>query len=370
MWIRHETENGASVLYLDGAWRLASLRPISAALDALKLPRNCAFILDGSRLGELDTAAAFTLCRRLAELGCDEAMVGTRAFAPRLERLLGLVRSRMRTPPAGARSTHRGLLSRLGVAALEDWRLIRVHNAFIGLVALELAALARRPRLFRARETVSQFEDVCLDAIPVVSLVTFLIGVVVAYLLGVQAQRYGAGIFVVDGVGLAICRELSPILVAVVVAGRSGAAFTAQIGAMKVQEEVDAIRTLGLSPVQVLVIPRLVALTLALPLLVFLGDLCGIAGGVAAANWQLGIAPQTFIDRLHAALPMSAVTVGLAKAPVFAVFIAMISCRMGLLVSRDARSVGENTTSTVVQCIVSVIVLDAIFAVTLQRLGI
>jgi len=156
----------------------------------------------------------------------------------------------------------------------------------------------------------------------------------------------------------------------VVVAGRSGAAFTAQIGAMKVQDEVDAIRTLGLSPVQVLVIPRLVALTLALPLLVFIGDLMGIAGGIAASTWQLGILPTTFVDRLHAVLPMSAFTVGIAKAPVFAVFIALIACRMGLLVSRDARSVGENTTSTVVQCIVSVIVLDAIFAVTLQRLGI
>jgi phospholipid/cholesterol/gamma-HCH transport system permease protein len=370
MWIRHELENGASVLYLDGAWRLGNLRPISTELESLELPRNCTFTLDGSRLGELDTAAAFTLCHHLAERGCNEAMVGTRAFAPRLEQLLGLVRSRMRTPPSEAKSAHRGLLSRLGVAAIQDWQLIKVHNAFIGLIAVELAALARRPKLFRARETVSQFEDVCLDAIPVVALVTFLIGVVLAYLLGVQAQQYGAGIFVVDGVGLAICRELSPILVAVVVAGRSGAAFTAQIGAMKVQEEVDAIRTLGLSPIQVLVIPRLAALTAALPLLVFIGDLCGIAGGIAAAAWQLGILPATFIDRLHAVLPMSAFTVGIGKAPVFAVFIAVIACRMGLLVSRDARSVGENTTSTVVQCIVSVIVLDAIFAVTLQRLGI
>jgi phospholipid/cholesterol/gamma-HCH transport system permease protein len=256
------------------------------------------------------------------------------------------------------------------VAALEDWRLIRVHNAFIGLVALELAALARRPRLFRARETVSQFEDVCLDAIPVVSLVTFLIGVVVAYLLGVQAQRYGAGIFVVDGVGLAICRELAPLLAAVIVAGRSGAAFTAQLGTMKVQEEVDAISTLGLSPIQVLVLPRLVAIVVALPLLAFVGDLAGIGGGMVVGALQLGISPAAFIDRLHLTLPVSYVVVGLAKTPVFAAFIALIACRMGLAVARDARSVGVNTTSTVVQSIVWVIVLDAIFAVAFQFLGI
>jgi phospholipid/cholesterol/gamma-HCH transport system permease protein len=171
-------------------------------------------------------------------------------------------------------------------------------------------------------------------------------------------------------VGLAICRELSPLLAAVIVAGRSGAAFTAQIGTMKVQEEIDAISTLGLSPLQVLVIPRLVAIVLALPLLVFVGDVAGIAGGALVAAWQLDIPPQAFLDRLHDVLPMRAVLVGLGKAPVFAAFIAIIACRMGMLVARDARSVGVNTTSTVVQSIVWVIVLDALFAVIFQHLGI
>jgi phospholipid/cholesterol/gamma-HCH transport system permease protein len=186
----------------------------------------------------------------------------------------------------------------------------------------------------------------------------------------VQAQQYGATIFVVDGVGIAICRELSPILVAVIVAGRSGAAFTAQIGAMKVQEETDAISTLGLSPIQVLVIPRLVAIVVGLPLLVFVGDLAGIGGGIVISSLQLDISPTMFVNRLHAVLPMSAFVVGVAKAPVFAAFIATIACRMGMSVERDARSVGEHTTSTVVQSIVWVIVLDAVFAVVLQRLGI
>lgn len=154
-----------------------------------------------------------------------------------------------------------------------------------------------------------------------------------------------------------------------IVAGRSGAAFTAQIGSMKVQEETDAISTLGLSPIQVLVIPRLVAIVLGLPLLVFVGDIAGIGGGVLIGALQLGISPPSFVSRLHAVLPLSALVIGLAKAPAFAVFIAMIACRMGMSVERDARSVGENTTSTVVQSIVWVIVLDAVFAVTLQKLG-
>jgi phospholipid/cholesterol/gamma-HCH transport system permease protein len=276
----------------------------------------------------------------------------------------------MTCPPAAARSVHPEMVQRIGASAIHVWRLLKSHNAFVGSVALELLDVIRRPKLFRFKETVSQFETICLDAIPIVALVTFLIGVVIAYLLGLQALRYGANIFVVDGVGLAICRELSPILVAVIVAGRSGAAFTAQIGTMKVQEEIDAISTLGLSPLQVLVIPRLVALTIALPLLVFVGDVMGIVGGMTVSAWQLDISAAAFIDRLHGTLPMSAFNVGIIKAPVFAAFIAIIACRMGMTVARDARSVGINTTSTVVQSIVWVILLDAIFAVVFERLDI
>lgn len=368
-WIEQRVEDGVSVLYLTGVWRLSNLLAISQALKALRLHLQKQFVLDGSRLEALDTAAGFTLFRHLSGIGCTESMVSARGFDPRHQRLLRLVHERMKSPPAAARSVHLGLVQRLGAASIGLWGLLKTHNAFIGAVALETLALGRRPRLFRIKETVAQFEAVGLDAIPIVALVTLLIGVVFAYLLGVQAQYYGANIFVVDGVGLAICRELSPLLAAIIVAGRSGAAFTAQIGTMKVQEEIDAIRTLGLSPIQVLVIPRLVAIMVALPLLVFVGDVAGIAGGMLVGAWQLDIAAGTFVDRLHAVLPMSALVIGLVKAPVFAAFIAIIACRMGMLVARDARSVGENTTSTVVQSIVWVIVLDAVFAVIFQHLG-
>jgi phospholipid/cholesterol/gamma-HCH transport system permease protein len=369
-WIHHEAEEGADILYLSGVWRLSNLIAIADALRALSLAARAHFVLDGSRLQELDTAAGFILYRHLATMGCTEAMVTARRFEPKHERLLALVHERMKSPPAAAKSRHRGLLQRIGAAAINLWRLQKVHHAFLGSLVLELLVLVRRPKLFRSKETVSQFETICLDAIPVVGLVTFLIGVVFAYLLGLQAQRYGANIFVVDGVGLAICRELSPLLVAVIVAGRSGAAFTAQIGTMKVQEEIDAISTLGLSPLQVLVIPRLAAITIALPLLVFVGDLAGIAGGMLISALQLDISAPTFLDRLHSVLPMSAPVVGMVKAPVFAAFIALIACRMGMLVARDARSVGVNTTSTVVQSIVWVIILDAVFAIVFERLDI
>lgn len=370
LWLRHEIEADADVLYLSGVWRLSNLVSIAAALRGLAVRRDARLVLDGSGLQALDTAAGFMLFRRLADAGCTAPAVSARGFDPRHERLLALVRERLECPPVTGKSRHPGLLQHVGYAATVVWRTLVAHTAFVGIVALEIARLARRPRLFRLKETVSQFETICLDAIPIVALVTFLIGVVFTYILGQQAQRYGANIFVVDGVGLAISRELSPLLVAVIVAGRSGAAFTAHIGTMKVQDEIDAISTLGLSPVQVLVIPRLVALMIALPLLVFVGDIMGIGGGMLVAAWQLDIHASNFIDRLHAVLPFSAPVIGMAKAPVFAAFIAIIACRMGMLVARDARSVGVNTTSTVVQSIVWVIVIDAIFAVVLQQLGI
>jgi phospholipid/cholesterol/gamma-HCH transport system permease protein len=207
-----------------------------------------------------------------------------------------------------------------------------------------------------------------VSAIPVVALVSFLIGLVIAYLLGLQAEQYGANIFVVDGVALGLAREFSPLIVATIVAGRSGAAFTAQLGTMKLTEEIDAIRTLGLSAEQVLVVPRVLALVVSLPLLAFVGDVMGTLGAMVIAERMLDITPSTYLNRLHDALSPRHFVIGLVKAPAFALFIAVIGCRMGLSVSRDTRSIGINTTSTVVQSIVAVILLDALFAVLLQEL--
>jgi phospholipid/cholesterol/gamma-HCH transport system permease protein len=215
---------------------------------------------------------------------------------------------------------------------------------------------------------VVQVEQSGLDAVPVVALVSALIGLVFTYLLGLQAEKYGAHIFVVDGVGIGATRELVPIIVAVIVAGRSGAAFAAQLGAMRLAEEIDAIRTLGLSPDQVLVVPRVLALMLVLPLLVFVGDAAAIAGSMAIARPMLDLGPPAFLARLREALELRHVLIGLGKAPLFALAIALIGTRMGMTVGRDTRAVGLATTSTVVQAIVAVIVIDAIAAVVLQGL--
>jgi phospholipid/cholesterol/gamma-HCH transport system permease protein len=361
-----EESDGQATLFLSGAWRLPRIAEIDAALAAAGIPAS-SLVLDGAALTTLDTAAALALLQRIGGAG---ASIGRLAnFTARHLRVIEAVLGRLGDIGAEApRPRHRALAA-LGMHVLDFRALMVGHLDFFGRSAAAIGDLARRPRALRMKELAAQFQHVCIEAIPVVVLVTFLIGIVLAYLFGMQAEKYGANIFVVDGVAIGTTRELSPMIVAVIVAGRSGAAFTAQLGTMRLTEEIDAIRTLGLSPMQVLVIPRLLALVIALPLLVFVGDISSIAGAMTVANPLLDITPTTFLERVHWGLRVEHVIVGLAKAAVFAAFVAMIGCRMGMSVSRDSRSIGISTTSTVVQCIVSVILLDAFFAVVFQELG-
>ena len=326
-------------------------------------------VIDGSGLTALDTAGAWTLLNLVAEPN-SEALPELRNFNPRHLSIMELVTKNFAATQMegiGAEPTFREQLGRGTLVFLHH--LSGLMN-FVGHLTFEVASLVRRPNQFRWRELGAQMKAIFVNAIPITFALIFLLGVVFAYLMGVQAKQYGANIFVVDGVAAAICRELSPVIVAILVAGRTGAAITAQLGTMKVTEEIDAITTLGLSAYAVLVVPRLIALVAALPLLVFLGDIAGILGGMVIAQQQLDISGSVFLDRLSNVLELHTVLIGLGKAPVFALFIGLIACRMGFAAQRDAQSVGINTTSTVVQSIVAVIILNAIFAVIFVQLEI
>lgn len=326
-------------------------------------------ILDGAGVTQLDTNGAWLLLAATRPQAGDP-LPELRAFQPQHLDVLNLVAQHRAAAAAHPGPRHEGVLERMGRSTLAMWAHVVGLLDFVGRLVLELAVLITRPREWRWREFGAQMNAVFAGAIPIVIGMLFLLGVVFAYLLGDQAQQYGANIFVVDGMLLAVMREISPVIVAVLLAGRTGAAITAQLGTMKVTEEIDAITTLGLSPLAVLVIPRMMALLLAMPMLVFIGDIAGIAGGMLVAQQQLDISAHMFMDRLTDVIQLETLMVGLGKAPVFAIFIALIACRMGLSVTRDARSVGEHTTSTVVQSLVAIIILNAIFAVTFVRLGI
>jgi phospholipid/cholesterol/gamma-HCH transport system permease protein len=364
-----------ATLHLCGVWRLPRLKPLAADLaawaDGLQdAPRHAVpLAVDGSALDDLDTAAALLLMDALDGVGADVAALELLGFAPRLQRIAEVVRQRYAETEPQAPVRSRRPLAQVGRATEQIVGLLLGHLEFFGRTIAAFGTLLRRPHALRVHELFAQLQQVGVNAIPVVALVTFLIGVVMAYMLGLQAEKYGANIFVVDGVALGMTREFSPLIVATIMAGRSGAAFCAQLGTMKLTEETDAIRTLGLPVEQVLVMPRVLALVITLPLLVFVGNVAGLAGAMVMANLNLDITPDTFIQRLHVALRARHYLIGLGKAPVFALFIAVIGCRMGFAVSRDTRAIGIHTTSTVVQGIVAVILLDAMFAVIFQELG-
>ena len=367
-WFAVATEAERTTLRLTGAWRLQHLAEIEAALAALALPPEA--VVDGSALTSIDSASALVLLRALQSVHSAPVSSSWVGFNEVDRRIVDQVRAQLDAHEPAPKATSSGPLAQLGRRVVALGTLLAGHVNFLGETLVAFGEALLQPRRLRLRELTVQLEQTGLMAIPVVALVTMLIGVVLTYLLGLQAEKYGANIFVVDGVGIGATRELAPIIVAVIVAGRSGAAFTAQLGSMRLTEETDAIRTLGLSPMQVLVLPRVLALMIVLPLLVFVGDVMSLVGAMAIAGPMLDVTPAPFLARLREALDVRHVFVGLAKAPVFAIVIATIGCRMGMTVGRDTRALGIATTSTVVQSIVAVILLDAVFAVLMQALDI
>lgn len=263
-----------------------------------------------------------------------------------------------------------GAVQYLGWLTLFFAREARRFTGFIGEVTETAVLMAFRPQQMRFTSMVHHMEETGLKALPIVGLLSFLIGMVMAYQGASQLQKFGAEIFVVDLIGISVLRELGVLLTAILIAGRSGSAFTAQIGTMKVNEEIAAMRTLGLDPVVVLVLPRMFALMLTLPVLTFFADVMGLCGGALMAWNTLGISPDLFFHRLHDAVALRTFTVGIVKAPVFAALIALVGCYEGLRVKRDAESVGRLTTRSVVQSIFLVIVFDALFSIMFNFIGV
>ncbi|MEO6264186.1 MAG: MlaE family lipid ABC transporter permease subunit [Luteimonas sp.] len=260
-------------------------------------------------------------------------------------------------------------LGRLGFAVQDNWKETIALVSFLGENLAKLARMVEDPRRLRMTATVHHMEQVGLDAVPLVFLLSYLVGAVIAFLGANILADFGATIFVVELVNVAFLREFGVLLTAILLAGRTASAFTAQIGAMVSREEVDAIRTLGLDPVDLLVIPRLLALLVTLPLLSFIADIAGLLGGMSVGAFALDIPPQAYLARMQETMELRHFLVGLSKAPVFALVIGLIGCLEGLQVQGTAQSIGERTTSSVVQAIALVIILDAIAAIWFMQMG-
>jgi phospholipid/cholesterol/gamma-HCH transport system permease protein len=318
----------------------------------------------------MDTAGAWLLARLVARLESEGRRVAVTDLSEEAQRLYALVGRVAASVEHRRRGRRAGPLERLGHRSLRALGDTVDFGAFIGEVALRSLLQLTRPWRIRWRETFVELAHAGYKALPILGLLSFLLGVVIAYQGGVQLRQYGATIFIADLVGLSMAREFAPLMTAIIVAGRTGSAYTAEIGTMKVTEEVDALRSIGISPIDILVLPKVVALLIALPLLTVYADIMGVLGGMVMAGAQLDISFPTFLDRLAKALTLESYLVGVGKAPVFAAIVAGVGCFQGMQVAGSAESVGRRTTISVVHSIIAVIVVDAAFSVLLSWLGI
>lgn len=329
-------------------------------------------VIDAGGLTALDSAGAWVIgrtARSFQDAGAEISFEGLRDDFAALLNAAELGEPDVPLRPARV-NPFVAVLAHAGEAVVSAALVGRDLLGFFGFTLVTIFGLLTFRRRLRGVAFINQIEATGLNAVPIVGLLCFLVGVVLAYMGALQLERFGAAILTVNLVGVSVLREIGVLLTAIIVAGRSGSAFTAQIGTMKVNQEVDAMETLGLSPIDVLVMPRLLALMVALPLLTFIGDILGLAGGALIAVMNLKMTISQFLTQLSLAVDFWDFGTGMIKAPIFAYVIALVGCHQGLKVSGSAESVGQRTTRSVVESIFIVIVLDAAFAVFFAELGI
>ncbi|MCW3846675.1 ABC transporter permease [Sphingomonas sp. LB-2] len=355
-------ESGGTLRFT-GDLSLARLGNLPARLDALP---DTVVKVDLSKIDRIDTVGAWVIHRFAQARGA--TVTGLDKDAQYLFDQVAAAQQPVAVAPPQMDPFKR-VLGEVGDAVVQAGHTLYGLLGFLGATIIAFVNIALHPRRFRFNATVHRFEVVGVSALGILALMNFLIGIVIAQQGAVQLRQFGAEIFTINLVGRITLRELGVLMTAIMVAGRSGSAFAAQIGTMKLTEEIDAMRTIGVSPMEALVVPRTISVVLMMPLLGFYSALIGIIGGGLFCWVSLGIPPVTFIQNIREVVPLADLWVGLIKAPVFGVIIAITGCYQGMLVESDAEQVGHRTTTAVVQAIFLVIVLDAFFAVFFEQIG-
>ena len=360
-WISPEAKihiGEGGVLRCEGSWTIPHVAALSRALAAVRWPPTPELPCDATHITAMDTGGAVLLHRLVIQLRQGGRRVSIEGLRPEFSEILTMVASnwnRIELPAVRKQGWleqfHRAVMERAqqAVRALE----------FLGQSAVEIWRVLKMPSRIRWRALLRSLELDGFHALPITGLLSFLIGVVIAYQGAEQLRQFGANIFVVDLVGISLLREISPLIVAILIAGRSGSAYAAEIGTMKVTEELDAVQTLGLSPIQLLVLPRVFALILALPLLTAYADGLGVFGGMLIASNQLNVSFAEFVARFEEAVALRHFLIGLGKAPFFAIIIALVGSHQGFQIRGGVDDVGRHTTTSVVESIFLVIVFDA-----------
>lgn len=355
-------------LICEGEWNLANISNLQHVLNNMTWPANGEIIVDGGAITKLDSAGAWLITRWLKEKVARHLSLKPKNFSEPQEKLLSLVEKEISSLTQVTSKPKPHWLARIGVFTCKELAHAKEFLDFTGRLGVEWLRLMAHPKRFRWSALVNVIDQTGLKALPIIGLLSFMIGIVIAYQMGNQLRTYGANIFIVDFLGLSILREFGPLLTSIMVAGRTGSSFTAQLGSMKINQEIDALNTLGVTPAELLILPRIIGLFIVLPLLAAWSDLFGLLGGMIMAKNMLGITPHDFWLRFQHAIPVRALIIGLGKAPVFALIIASVGCFEGMKVERSADSVGKQTTRSVVLSIFFIIVADAIFSVIFSKL--
>lgn len=358
-----ETTGRGATVALSGDLRLQGVASVEAAIAGIA--GSGPFVVDGAGIEQFDTAGAWAIAHLRQRLQAEGADVTVQGLTADQSALLATVEAALPTEEASAPrpSGFTVWLENFGQTVVESGTMLIELLNLLGAVLSRFAGILIRPSRLRLTSVVYHMQEAGLNAVPIAALMAFLIGVVLAFMGAVQLRQFGAEIFVVDLIAIAVLRELGILLTAIIVAGRSASAFTASIGSMKMREEIDAMQTLGLDPLQILVVPRVLALLITLPLLGVIADFAGLVGGATMAWIELGVSPSMFVVRLSDNIGVWHYLVGIIKAPFFAMMIGIIGCHHGLKVGGNAESLGKLTSASVVLAIFMVIVIDAVFAI-------
>ena len=365
-----DIQDNQLLLNFSGELNLYTIKKLQNQVDTLEISQMKILEMNLDKVSYLDTSAAIFINNLKSQCEKKSIKVLLSIKQEDIKSTLSLVQNISTAPLSTATKTPAQFLESFGKSIYEHYLGIVSFFNFLGnLFATKLHYL-RSVKNIRYKEIAFEINESGIKALPIIALTTFLIGLVVAYQSAYQLKIYGANIFLVDMLGISILRELAPLITAIVIAGRSGSAFTAQIGAMKITEELDAMRTMGFDPYIFLVIPRILALMIVMPILIFVADIMGILGGMLIANMDLQITPVQFLERFTQVVAIKHFYIGILKGPFFAFLIATIAIYRGLGVKNDTQSIGFNTTKSVVESIFAVIVCDALFSIAFTNLGI
>lgn len=365
-----KSDNTTLHINSSGAWFHHSIADISKQLKQFVINKNIITIAwDFSAIEELDASGIIVIIQFMRRFDSTQVTFTYTGLKPEQQRMFLFYRKNSihSHPPVVQQN---GLFYRLGQFIIEQFMGFMAFIHFIGENTYQLWLISCKPSLFRFKAMLKHLDASGLRSLPIIGLTSFLVGLVIAYQSAEQLQQFGANIFIVEMVSISVFRELAPMISAIVVAGRSASAYTAELGTMKITEEIDAMRTMGFEPHRFLVIPRVTALVLAMPLIVFFADLLGVFGGMLIAQAQLGITFSEFIARLHTEVDMKHIIIGLIKAPFFGLLIASIGCFRGFQVTGSTDSIGNFTTISVVNAIFWVIASNALISVLLTEIGI